>query len=179
MRADKMTHKFQLALAEAQSLALGQDHQFIEPLHLMLALLDQEGSTVRQVLQNTGVNVARLRTQLARALERLPKVSGNAGEVHPSNALIRLLNLTDKLAQERQDAYIASELFVLAAFQEQGELARLLREQGADDKRVREAIDSLRGGEQVDDPNAEESRQALEKYTIDLTARAEEGKLTP
>ncbi|MEX2480803.1 MAG: ATP-dependent chaperone ClpB [Gammaproteobacteria bacterium] len=179
MRADKMTHKFQQALAEAQSLALGLDHQFIEPLHLMSALLDQEGSTVRQVLQNTGVNVARLRSQLGRALERLPKVSGNAGDVHPSNALIKLLNLTDKLAQERQDAYIASELFVIAAFQDQGELSKLLREQGADEKRVREAIDELRGGENVGDPNAEENRQALEKYTIDLTERAEQGKLDP
>ena len=179
MRADKMTHKFQQALAEAQSLALGHDHQFIEPLHVMAALLDQEGSTVRQVLQNTGVNVARLRVQLGRTLERLPKVSGAGGEVHPSNALVKLLNLTDKLAQERKDAYIASELFVLAACQDKGELAQLLREQGADEQRIREAIDNLRGGESVGDPNAEENRQALQKYTIDLTERAEQGKLDP
>jgi len=179
MRADKMTHKFQQALAEAQSLALGHDHQFIEPLHVMAALLDQEGSTVRQVLQNTGVNVARLRVQLGRTLERLPKVSGAGGEVHPSNALVKVLNLTDKLAQERKDAYIASELFVLAACQDKGELAQLLREQGADEKRIREAIDNLRGGETVGDPNAEENRQALQKYTVDLTERAEQGKLDP
>ncbi len=179
MRADKMTQKFQLALSEAQSLALGLDNQFIEPVHLMTALLDQEGSTIRQLLQNTGVNVSGLRSQLGRALEQLPKVSGNAGDVHPSNALIKLLNITDKLAQQRKDAYIASELFVLAAFEDQGELGRLLKQHNADAKRVTEAIDQLRGGEAVSDPNAEEQRQALEKYTIDLTERAEQGKLDP
>ncbi|MEQ8494547.1 MAG: ATP-dependent chaperone ClpB [Gammaproteobacteria bacterium] len=179
MRADKMTHKFQLALSEAQSLALGRDNQFIEPVHLMTALLDQEGSTVRQVLQNTGVNVQGLRSQLGRALDQLPKVSGNAGDVHPSNALIKLLNVTDKLAQQRKDAYIASELFVLAALEDQGELGRLLKQHNADPKRIGEAIEQLRGGEAVGDPNAEEQRQALEKYTIDLTERAEQGKLDP
>ncbi len=179
MRADKMTHKFQLALSEAQSLALGLDNQFIEPMHVMIALLDQEGSTTRQLLQNAGVNVSKLRSHLGRAVERLPKVSGNAGDVHPSNALVKLLNITDKLAQDRQDAYIASELFVLAAFEENGELARALKDNGAVAERVREAIDELRGGESVGDPNAEEQRQALEKYTIDLTERAEQGKLDP
>ncbi|MGR8919736.1 MAG: Clp protease N-terminal domain-containing protein, partial [Gammaproteobacteria bacterium] len=179
MRADKLTHKFQLALGEAQSLAVGLDNQFIEPLHVMIALLDQEGSTTRQLLQNAEVNVSRLRSQLGRAVERLPKVSGAAGEVHPSNALVKLLNVCDKLAQDRDDAYIASELFVLAAFEDQGELAKLLAEAGANRDRLAEAIDSLRGGEAVGDPNAEEQRQALEKYTLDLTERAEQGKLDP
>ena len=179
MRADKMTNKFQIALGEAQSLAIGLDHQFVEPLHAMAALLDQQGSTVRQVLMNTGVDVSRLRSKLGRGIERLPKVEGTAGEVHPSNGLINLLNITDKLAQERKDAYIASELFVLAALQDSGELGRLLEELGADETRLLEAIERLRGGEAVGDPNAEEQRQALEKFTIDLTERAEQGKLDP
>jgi ATP-dependent Clp protease ATP-binding subunit ClpB len=179
MRADKMTNKFQIALSEAQSRAIGLDHQFIEPLHLMVALLDQEGSTVRQLLSNTNVDVSRLRSQLGRSLERLPKVEGAEGEVHPSNALVKLLNITDKIAQKRNDAYIASELFVLAALQDAGELGRLLKELGAEESALRAAIDSLRGGEAVGDPNAEEQRQALEKFTIDLTERAEQGKLDP
>ena len=179
MRADKMTNKFQIALSEAQSLAVGLDHQFVEPLHAMAALLDQQGSTVRQVLMNTGVDVSRLRSKLGRSIERLPKVEGTAGEVHPSNGLINLLNITDKLAQKRKDAYIASELFVLAALQDPGELGRLLDELGADETRLLEAVERLRGGEVVGDPNAEEQRQALEKFTIDLTERAEQGKLDP
>ena len=179
MRADKMTNKFQIALSEAQSLAIGLDHQFVEPLHAMAALLDQQGSTVRQVLITTGVDVSRLRSRLGRSIERLPKVEGTAGEVHPSNALVKLLNITDKLAQERKDAYIASELFVLAALQDTGELGALLQELGASETRLRDAIESLRGGEVVGDPNAEEQRQALEKFTIDLTERAEQGKLDP
>ncbi|MBX9609139.1 MAG: ATP-dependent chaperone ClpB [Gammaproteobacteria bacterium] len=180
MRADKMTTKFQQALAEAQSIALGADNQFIEPTHLLSALLEQEGSVVTQLLSNTGVNVGRVRAAVARSLERLPKVSGGAaGEVHPSNGLMRLLNLTDKLAQQRKDAYIASELFLLAALEDNGEAGRLLKEQGADPRRINDAIDALRGGESVADANAEEQRQALDKYTVDLTKRAEEGKLDP
>ena len=179
MRADKMTTKFQLALADAQSLALGADNQFIEPAHLLSALLGQDGGVVSQLLQNTGVNLGRTRTSLARALERLPKVSGAPGEVHPSNALIKLLNLSDKLAQDRKDSFIASELFLLAALHDPGEVGRLLKEQGADASRIAQAIDALRGGESVGDANAEEQRQALDKYTVDLTARAEAGKLDP
>ena len=179
MRADKMTNKFQIALSEAQSLALGLEHQFIEPVHLMTALLDTEGSTCRQLLMVSGVDVSRLRSQLGRGLDRLPKIEGTGGDVHPSNALVKLLNVTDKLAQERKDAYIASELFVLAALEDTGELGRVLRKLGADKQRLCEAIDNLRGGEAVGDPNAEEQRQALEKYTIDLTERAEQGKLDP
>ena len=179
MRADKMTTKFQQALADAQSLALGADNQFIEPAHLLSTLLEEDGGVVAQLLQNTGVNVGRTRTSLARALERLPKVSGAAGEVHPSNALIKLLNICDKLAQERKDSFIASELFLLAALHDPGEVGRLLKEQGADASRIAQAIDALRGGESVGDANAEEQRQALDKYTVDLTARAEAGKLDP
>ncbi|MBK8959150.1 MAG: ATP-dependent chaperone ClpB [Proteobacteria bacterium] len=179
MRADKLTTKFQQALSDAQSLALGADNQFIEPAHLLSALLDQDGGVVTQLLQNTGVNVGRVRASVARSLERLPKVSGVGGDVHPSNALMKLLNLTDKLAQERKDSFIASELFLLAALEDSGEVGRLLKEQGADRARINKAIDDLRGGDSVADANAEEQRQALDKYTVDLTARAEEGKLDP
>ncbi|MCK9529651.1 MAG: ATP-dependent chaperone ClpB [Gammaproteobacteria bacterium] len=179
MRMDKLTTKFQMALAEAQSLAVGRDHQFIEPLHLMTALLDQQGGTVRYLLSQAGANVNALRSQLGEALDRLPRVEGNAGEVHLSNDLGRLLNLTDKLAQQRKDQYISSELFVLAAVEDKGQLGDLLRKSGASKAGIERAIDNIRGGQKVDDPNAEEQRQALEKYTIDLTERAEQGKLDP
>ncbi len=179
MRADKMTTKFQHALADAQSRALGLDNQFIEPLHLMVALLDQEGSTVRPLLAKAGVDVGTLRTSLGEALERLPKVQGTGGDVHPSNDLVRLLNLTDKLAQKRQDSFMSSELFLLAAMQDSGELGRLLQRAGGREKNIASAIENLRGGEAVNDPNAEENRQALAKFTIDLTARALAGKLDP
>ncbi|RUR11798.1 ATP-dependent chaperone ClpB [Legionella septentrionalis] len=179
MRMDKLTSKFQMALAEAQSLALGRDNGFIEPEHLMKALLDQQGGTCRPLLSKAGVNIPQLRTLLDQALDRLPKVSGTGGEIHISNALGRLLNLTDKLSQQRKDNYISSELFILAAMQENGALARLLSQAGADLKAIEKAIDEIRGGENVNDPNAEEQRQALEKYTLDLTERAEQGKLDP
>jgi len=176
---DKLTSKFQLALADAQSLAVGRDHQFIEPLHLMAALLDQEGGTVRHLLTQADVNVDRLRSRVGEALDRLPTVSGTGGEVLVSNDLGRLLNITDKLAQQRKDAYISSELFVLAAVEDKGELGKILRESGAAKGSLDQAIENLRGGEAVNDPNAEEQRQALGKYTIDLTERAEQGKLDP
>ncbi|AOV17874.1 ATP-dependent chaperone ClpB [Acidihalobacter aeolianus] len=179
MRMDKLTSKFQMALADAQSLAVGRDHQFIEPLHLMRALLDQEGGTVRPLLTRAGVNVNQLRTHLDEALDGLPVVEGVAGEVHLSNDLIKLLNITDKLAQKRQDAYISSELFVLAALEGKGHLHDLLSQAGAVHGALEKAIEEVRGGSKVEDPNAEEQRQALEKYTIDLTERAEQGKLDP
>ncbi|HXK57759.1 MAG TPA: Clp protease N-terminal domain-containing protein, partial [Gammaproteobacteria bacterium] len=179
MRMDKLTSKFQMALADAQSLAVGRDHQFIEPLHLMLSLLDQEGGTVRHLLGRSGVNINQLRSSLGEALDRLPSVEGASGDVHISNELNRLLNQTDKLAQQRKDKYISSELFVLAALGDSGELANLMRKAGAAKGPIEQAVESLRGGQQVDDPNAEEQRQALEKYTIDLTERAEQGKLDP
>ncbi|WJW74979.1 ATP-dependent chaperone ClpB [Thiohalobacter sp. IOR34] len=179
MRMDKLTSKFQMALADAQSLAVGRDHQFIEPAHVLVALLDQEGGTVRHLLTQADVNVNLLRSQLNEMLDKLPQVSGVAGEVHISNDLNRLLNLTDKLAQQRNDQYISSELFVLAAVEDKGPLGDLLRKAGATKSLIEEAIDKLRGGQKVDDPNAEDQRQALEKYTIDLTERAEQGKLDP
>ena len=179
MRMDKLTSKFQLALQDAQSLAVGRDHQFIEPVHLMAALLDQEGGTVRHLLAKADVNVNQLRSTLGEALDRLPRVEGAAGDVQVSNDLARLLNVTDKLAQQRNDAYISSELFVLAALEDRGELGRLMHAAGAASGPVEQAIENMRGGQAVDDPNAEEQRQALEKYTIDLTERAEQGKLDP
>ncbi len=179
MRMDKLTTKFQMALADAQSLALGRDHQFIEPLHLMTALLDQEGGTVRHLLAQAGVNVNALRSALGEALDQLPSVEGAGGEVHISNDLAKLLNLTDKLAQKRGDQYISSELFALVAVEDKGQLGELLRKAGANKEAVEKAIEQIRGGQHVNDPNAEDQRQALEKYTIDLTERAELGKLDP
>ncbi|MCC7410256.1 MAG: ATP-dependent chaperone ClpB [Gammaproteobacteria bacterium] len=179
MRADRMTTRFQQALAEAQSLALGRDHQFIEPVHLLAALLEQEGSTTRSLLAQAGIDADRLHGEIERAIGRLPRVEGAGGDVHPSSELVRLLNLTDKIAQKRKDAYISSELFVLAAIEERGTLQDLLRRMGADKARLEAAIENLRGGERVDDPNAEENRGALAKYTIDLTERATQGKLDP
>jgi ATP-dependent Clp protease ATP-binding subunit ClpB len=179
MRMDKMTSKFQQALADAQSLAVGRDHQFIEPAHLMIALLDQEGGSVRHLLVQSDVNVNLLRSQLGEQLDQIAQVEGTAGEVHISNDLGRLLNVTDKLAQQRKDSYISSELFVLAALQDKGGVGELLRKAGASKHLVEQAIDQVRGGQQVDDPNAEDQRQALEKYTIDVTERAEQGKLDP
>jgi ATP-dependent Clp protease ATP-binding subunit ClpB len=176
---DKLTTKFQLALADAQSLALGRDNQFIEPVHLMLALLDQEGGSVRHLLTRADVNVNALRSKLGEALERLPQVEGAGGDVQVSNDLGRMLNLTDKLAQKRGDQFISSELFVLAALKDRGELGRRLKDSGAVTGAIEQAIDNLRDGQVVDDPNAEEQRQALEKYSIDLTERAEQGKLDP
>jgi ATP-dependent Clp protease ATP-binding subunit ClpB len=179
MRMDKLTSKFQEVLADAQSLAVGHDHQYIEPIHVMTAMLDQEGGTVRPLLSNAGVNVNSLRSQLGQALEQLPQVQGIAGDVHISNDLGRLLNVTDKIAQQRKDQYISSELFVLAALEDKGRLGEILKNAGATKDNLEKAIEQIRGGQRVDDPNAEDQRQALEKYTIDLTERAEQGKLDP
>jgi len=179
MRMDKLTSKFQLALQDAQSLAVGRDHQFVEPLHLMIAMLDQQGGTVRHLLQLAGANVNLLRSQLGEAMERLSSVEGGSGDLHISNDLARLLNQTDKLAQQRKDQYISSELFALAAVEDKGQLGDILRKAGATKASLEKAIDDVRGGQKIDDPNAEEQRQALEKYTIDLTERAEQGKLDP
>ncbi len=179
MRMDKLTSKFQLALSDAQSLAVGRDHQFIEPAHVMVALLDQDGGTVRPLLAQADANVNLLRSQLGEALDRLPRVEGTGGDVQISNALSKLLNLTDKLAQQRKDAYISSELFVLAALEDKGELGALLRKAGATKSLIERGIDAMRGGQKIEDPNAEDQRQALERYTVDLTERAEQGKLDP
>ena len=179
MRMDKLTSRFQQALADAQSLAVGRDHNLIEPAHLLVALIDQQGGGTRPLLGQAGVNVPLLREQLGEVLDRLPKVSGQAGSVSVGNDLGRLLNVTDKLAQQRGDAYIASELFLLAALEDGGEAGRLMKGAGASRQQLEAAIDKVRGGESVQDENAEESRQALEKYTVDLTARAESGRLDP
>ena len=179
MRMDKLTSKFQMALADAQSLAVGQDHQFIEPVHVMIALLDQQGGSVRGLLTKSGVNVNLLRSQLGDAIDRLPKVEGSGGDVHIGQALAKLFNITDKLAQKRDDQYISSELFVLAAMDDKSPLKTIMETAGSVRGAIEKAIDDLRGGTQVNDPNAEDSRQALEKFTIDLTERAEQGKLDP
>src|SRR5712672_1620367 len=179
MRMDKLTTKFQAALADAQSLAVGRDNQYIEPVHLMAALLDQQGGTARPLLEKAGAQVAKLRSDLAGALDRLPKVEGSGGEVLLGNDLNKLLNVTDKLAQQRGDQFISSELFVLAACDDRGELGRLLKANGATRANLEKAIEEVRGGAKVEDAGAEENRQALEKYSIDLTERATSGKLDP
>ena len=179
MRMDKLTSRFQQALQDAQSLAVGRDHNLIEPVHLMVALIDQQGGSTRPLLAQAGVNVPALRERLGEALEALPKVSGQAGNLSVGNDLGRLLNVTDKLAQQRGDAFIASELFVLAALEDSGAVGKALKAAGADKSRLEAAIEKMRGGESVQSENAEDQRQALEKYTIDMTARAESGKLDP
>jgi len=179
MRMDKLTSRFQQALADAQSLAVGRDHNLVEPAHVLVALLDQSGGSTRPLLAQAGVNVPVLRERLVEALDKLPKVSGQEGSLSIGNDLSRLLNLTDKLAQQHGDAFIASEWFVLAAAEDKGVLGMALRAAGADKPRLLAAIEKVRGGESVQSESAEEQRQALEKYTIDLTERAESGKLDP
>ena len=179
MNIEKFTTKFQQALSEAQSLALGKDNQFIEPVHLLAALLNQQDGSIAPILTASGVNVALLRNELNAELNKLPQVSGNGGDVQISRQLLNLLNLCDKLAQQKQDKFISSELFLLAALEERGTLNDILKKCGAKKEQILQAIQHIRGGQSVNDQNAEESRQALEKYTIDLTARAESGKLDP
>ncbi|MDZ4730914.1 MAG: ATP-dependent chaperone ClpB [Xanthomonadales bacterium] len=179
MRMDKLTSKFQLALSDAQSLASGLDNQLIEPAHLMVALLEQEGGSTRHLLTKAGARVSQLRSALGEKLDSLPKVSGAAGEISLSNDLAKILNVTDKMAQKWGDQYISSELFPLAALEVKGALADILVQAGANKDAIEKAIDEMRGGEQVTDQNAEENRQALEKYTIDMTERAEQTKLDP
>src|SRR6202142_761026 len=179
MRMDKLTTKFQQALADAQSLAVGRDHQYIEPVHLMAALLDQQGGTARPLLEKAGVQVPKLRSDLAGALDRVPKVEGAGGEVLLGNDLNKLLNVTDKLAQQRGDQFISSELFVLAACDDRGELGRLLKANGATRAALEKAIEEVRGGAKVEDVGAEENRRALKRYGIDLVERANQGKLDP
>ena len=179
MRMDKLTAKFQQALSDAQSLAIGRSHQFIDPVHLMLALLDQDGGSARHLLTQSDVNVNRLRSALGNSLDQLAQVEGSQGEIHISNDLGNLLNVTDKLAQDRKDQFIASELFILAAIDNKAAIGTLLRESGASKSALEKAIDAMRGGQTVDSENSEEQRQALEKYTIDVTERAEQGKLDP
>ena len=179
MRQDKLTSRFQAALADAQSLAVGRDNQFIEPAHLLLAMLDAEGGGIRPLLIKAGVDVSRLHTQLIEIVDHLPKVEGHGGDVQVSHDLTRMLNVTDKLAQQRGDQYISSELFALAAVEDRGAVGKALKEAKATRAALEKAIEEVRGGEGVNDAGAEEKRGALEKYTIDLTARARAGKLDP
>ena len=179
MRLDRFTSKFQIAISDAQSLALGRDHQYIEPVHLMVSLLNQDGSAIRPLLTMLNIDVVQLRSKLSEILDRVPKVSGIGGDVQLSNAMGALFNLCDKVAQKRQDSYISSEVFLLAAIEDKGPLGNLLKELGLTEQKLSQAIEQVRGGQKVDDPNAEDRRQALEKFTIDLTERAEQGKLDP
>ena len=179
MRMDKLTSKFQQAIADAQSLAVGRDHQFIESIHVMMALLDQDGGTVRHLLTQSNININLLRSNLSKSLEEMASIEGFTGDMQISVELSRLLNMTDKLAQQRKDQFVSSELFILAAMEDQGQLGKILKQLGADKSTLETAIENMRGGQAVNDPNAEDQRQALEKYTIDLTERAEQGKLDP
>lgn len=179
MQIDKLTSKFREALEAAQSMAVGRDHQFIEPVHLMLALLQQQNGSIKPVLASSGVDVNAYQADLEQQLSRIATVEGAAGDIHVSKDLSRLLNQTDKLAQQRQDHYISSELLLLALVDDKTPAGETLRRHGANKANLNAAIDKMRGGERVTDPNAEEQRQALEKFTIDLTARAVAGKLDP
>src|SRR5690348_10128874 len=179
MRFDKLTTKFQQALADAQSIAVGQDNPYIEPQHLLLALLQQEDGGTASLLQRAGANVPPLRDALKKSIERLPKVEGAGGEINVSRELGNLLNLADKEAQKRGDQFIASEMFLLAAFQDKGETGNLLKQHGASRAALEQAIAAVRGGENVGSAEAESSREALKKYTMDLTERARMGKLDP
>ncbi|MFW0079799.1 MAG: ATP-dependent chaperone ClpB, partial [Coxiella endosymbiont of Haemaphysalis qinghaiensis] len=179
MRMDKFTTLFQTALADAQSLAVGRDQQFIEPIHVMRVLLEQEHGTIAALLQQSGVNLSLLVDGLDKAINSYPQVQGIGGEVHLSRELARILTLMDKFAQQKKDQYISSELFIPAALEAKGRLHDLLIEAGADKKTIEKNIKNLRGGEAVTEKGAEAQRQALEKYTIDLTKKAEIGKLDP
>jgi len=179
MRADKLTHSFQSALGDAQSLAVGKNNPAIEPVHVMKALLNEAQGTVVALLQALKIDLKILGASLDQSIDQLAQIVGGSHDIQLSNDLIRLLNKADKLAQERQDQYISSELFVLAATQEEGSLGALLKKAGLKVQALTQAISDLRGGQSVDNPNAEENRQALKKYTIDLTERAESGKLDP
>src|SRR5687768_879561 len=179
MRFDKLTTKFQQALADAQSIAVGQDNSYVEPQHLLLALLQQEDGGTISLLQRAGANVPPLRDALKKAIERFPKVEGTGGEINASRELGNLLNVADKEAQKRGDQFIASEMFLMAALQDKGETGNLLRQHGANRTALEQAVSEVRGGENIGDAEAEGSREALKKYTLDLTERARMGKLDP
>jgi ATP-dependent Clp protease ATP-binding subunit ClpB len=179
MRMDKLTHLFQQALSDAQSLALTRDHNMMEPAHVLLALLDQQGGSSAPLLAQAGVNIASLKSALNQILKDLPVIAGQAGEIHISNDLNRLLNLTEKYSAQHQDQYISSEFFLLACLEDKGPVAKALKQADVDKQKLEKAITQVRGNSKVDNQNAEELRGALEKYTTDLTARAESGKLDP
>ena len=179
MRVDKLTNQFQLALADAQSIAVGLNNPTIEPLHVMKALLDQQDSTVHKLLSKMNINIVNLRSQLGYGLDKLPSIVTGDTDINISNDLSKILNKTDKLSQERKDQFISSELFLLAALDCQGELGKLLKSVDVDKQKLIAAIDHMRAGKPIQDQNAESVRNALEKFTIDLTARAEQQKLDP
>ncbi|MBT9234239.1 ATP-dependent chaperone ClpB [Pseudomonas inefficax] len=179
MRIDRLTSKLQLAISDAQSLAVGMDHPAIEPVHLLQALLEQQGGSIKPLLMQVGFDINSLRQALVKELDQLPKIQNPTGDVNMSQDLARLLNQADRLAQQKGDQFISSELVLLAAMDENSKLGKLLLGQGVSKKALENAINNLRGGAAVNDANAEESRQALDKYTVDLTKRAEEGKLDP
>ena len=179
MRLDRFTQSFQESIADAQSLALGRDHQFIEPLHLMMALLNQNGNSLIPLLKSAAIDVHTLRSQAEKGLQSLAQIQGADGDVQLSSASGKLLNLCDKYAQKMSDKYISSEMFLLAALEDKGTLGTILKELGANEQRIKAAIEHVRGGQKVEDKNAEDVRQALDKYTVDLTELAEQGKLDP
>jgi ATP-dependent Clp protease ATP-binding subunit ClpB len=179
MRLDRLTTKFQQAIADAQSVALGRDHQYIEPIHILQALLNQENSTVVAVLNHNHISVPELRSKISRELEKVPTVTGVGGDIQISRDTATALNLCDKLAQKRKDKFITSEVFLLALVEDKGPAGKILKLLGVTKEKVEGAIESLRGGQKVEDASAEDTRQALEKYTVDLTERAEQGKLDP
>ncbi|MDP1574769.1 MAG: ATP-dependent chaperone ClpB [Coxiellaceae bacterium] len=179
MRMDKFTTAFQTALADAQSAALGHDNQMIEPEHLLLAMLNQEGGSIAAVLAQSGASISTVTQALEKVIDHFAKVEGSPGQVHLSNALNQLLNRCDQLAQKQKDQFISSELFLLAVMESKSTLSDLLKKSGVDPKKCEEAIKKMRGNEKVQDPNAEGARGALQKYTIDLTERAHAGKLDP
>jgi len=179
MRLDRLTSKFQIAISDAQSIALGRDHQFIEPVHLFSALLNQEAGSTRALLIECRADISTIRSRISQSLDRLAKVDGINGDIQLSSHMISLLNICDKLAQKRKDRYISSELFVLAALNDKGALGEILRQEQLRVEVVDAAIEKIRGGQKVDEQNAEDQRQALDKYTVDLTERAEQGRLDP
>ena len=179
MRQDKLTTKLQEAISDAHSLALGNDNQYIEPIHLLMALLQQNDGSTRSLLQQSGVNVGRLESSLKSSLERLPKVTGNGGDIQIGRDLINLLNLTERESLKRKDEYIASEMVLLALLEDKSEAGRLAREAGLTKSALESAITSIRGDGNVNSADAENQREALKKYTLDLTERARKGKLDP
>src|SRR5476649_2649092 len=179
MRQDKLTTKLQEALADAQSLAVGNDNQYIEPVHLLTALLNQDDASARSLLQRAGVNVGGLSKALTASIERLPKVSGNGGNVQAGREFVAVLNLADREAQKRVDQFISSEMVLLALTEDKSDAGKLARENGLVRKSLEAAIDTVRGGAKVDNAEAEGQREALKKYTLDLTERARAGKLDP
>ena len=179
MRIDRFTNQLQIALSDAQSTAVGRDHSQMEPVHLALAMLEQQGGSVRPLLAAAGFDVPGLRNALRKALDDLPKIQNPTGDVHMSQELGRLLNLADKQAQKQGDKFISSESVLLAALQDANNILGKLLKQFGDPRRLEQAVQKVRGGETVDNPEAEGQRQALDKYTVDLTARAESGKLDP